>query len=163
MDASNYSAIGTDGRIMHKKLFLSLLPFLIATITTAAEDAMPLKAGWKLAWQDEFNEPELSATKWNRLTREQSKHNELQYYVPDEAYVENGSLRLRTRVRDYGSQHYTSGRIDTSGKFAPVYGRFEILREATRRTGDVARSLAVSPESQLGDGAAHAQDRRRRA
>jgi beta-glucanase (GH16 family) len=29
-------------------------------------------------------------------------------------------------VRDYGSQHYTSGRVDTSGKFAPVYGRFEI-------------------------------------
>ena len=126
MDASNYSAIGTDVRIMHKKLFLGFLPVLIATITIAAEGAIPSKAGWKLAWQDEFSEPELSATKWNRLTREQSKHNELQYYVPDEAYVENGSLRLRSRVRDYGSQHYTSGRIDTSGKFAPVYGRFEI-------------------------------------
>src|SRR5213075_756222 len=54
------------------------------------------------------------------------KHNELQYYVPDEAYVENDCLRLRSRRRDYGSQHFTSGRVDTSGKFAPVYGRFEI-------------------------------------
>jgi beta-glucanase (GH16 family) len=60
------------------------------------------------------------------LLREHSKHNELQYYVPDEVYLENECLRLRSRVRDYGSQRYTSGRVDTSGKFAPVYGRFEI-------------------------------------
>jgi beta-glucanase (GH16 family) len=75
-------------------------------------------------WSDEFGR--LDTTKWNILTREQSKHNELQYYVPDEVYVENGWLRLRSRVRDYGSMHYTSGRLDTSGKFAPTYGRFEI-------------------------------------
>ena len=84
------------------------------------------KEGWKLVWHDEFNGRKLASEKWNVLTREQSKHNELQYYLPDEVYVENGVLRLRSRVRDFGSQHYTSGRIDTSGKFAPVYGRFEI-------------------------------------
>lgn len=81
---------------------------------------------WKLVWRDEFNDKKLSPKKWNILTREQSKHNELQYYVPDEVYIERGSLRLRSRVRDYGSMHYTSGRVDTSGKFAPVYGRFEV-------------------------------------
>ena len=89
-----------------------------------AETSAP--AGWKLVWQDEFNERELSPKKWNVLTREQSKHNELQYYVPDEVYIENDCLRLRSRKRDYGTQHYTSGRVDTSGKFSPVYGRFEI-------------------------------------
>ena len=82
--------------------------------------------GWKLVFQDEFDGRTLSPAWWNVLLREQSKHNELQYYVPDEAYVENGLLRLRSRVRDYGSQHYTSGRVDTSGKFAVTYGRFEI-------------------------------------
>jgi beta-glucanase (GH16 family) len=81
---------------------------------------------WKLVWRDEFNDKKLSPKKWNVLTREQSKHNELQYYVPDEVYIEEGNLRLRSRVRDYGSMHYTSGRVDTSGKFAPVYGRFEV-------------------------------------
>jgi beta-glucanase (GH16 family) len=84
------------------------------------------KTGWKLVWQDEFNGKKLSPKKWNILTREQSKHNELQYYVPDEVFVEKGMLRLRSRVRDFGSQHYTSGRVDTSGKFSPVYGLFEI-------------------------------------
>jgi beta-glucanase (GH16 family) len=105
------------------------LPILLlchtALVAIAAEEPSP-PAGWKLVWQDEFNSPELSSKKWNVLTREQSKHNEVQYYVPDEVYIENGSLRLRSRKRDYGSQHYTSGRVDTSGKFAPVYGRFEI-------------------------------------
>jgi beta-glucanase (GH16 family) len=82
--------------------------------------------GWKLVWQDEFNDKKLSPKKWNVLLREQSKHNELQYYLPDEVYMEKDCLRLRSRARNFGPQHYTSGRVDTSGKFSPVYGRFEI-------------------------------------
>ncbi|MBP7460033.1 MAG: glycoside hydrolase family 16 protein [Candidatus Delongbacteria bacterium] len=84
------------------------------------------KNGWKLIWQDEFNGKKLDGKKWNVLLREQSKHNELQYYVPDEVYVENGYLRIRSRIRTYGSMAYTSGRLDTRDKFSPVYGRFEI-------------------------------------
>lgn len=100
---------------------------MITPITLQADEtAKPEKSGWKLVWSDEFNSQELSPQKWNVLIREQSKHNERQYYVPDEVYIEKGCLRLRSRVRDYGFQHYTSGRVDTSGKFAPVYGRFEI-------------------------------------
>ncbi|MBW7933394.1 MAG: glycoside hydrolase family 16 protein [Gemmatimonadaceae bacterium] len=82
--------------------------------------------GWTLAWHDEFDGPQLDRAKWNVLLREQSKHDELQYYVPDEVYVERGALRIRSRVRSYGSMKYTSGRLDTRGKYAPVYGRFEI-------------------------------------
>ncbi len=84
------------------------------------------KDGWKLVWHDEFSGTSLDTTKWNVLLREHSKHNELQYYVPDEVYVENGLLRLRSRLRKYGDMEYTSGRLDTRGKYAPVYGRFEI-------------------------------------
>ena len=86
----------------------------------------PASNGWKLKWQDEFDGDQLDTKRWNVLVREQSKHDELQYYAPDEAYINEGCLRLRSRIRDYGSQRYTSGRVDTSGKFAPVYGRFEI-------------------------------------
>lgn len=94
------------------------------TIVVVADNQ--IKTGWKLVWQDEFNGKKLDYKKWNVLLREQSKHNELQYYVPDEVYIENGYLRLRSRVQDYGSMKYTSGRLDTRNKFAPVYGRFEI-------------------------------------
>src|SRR5580765_4891933 len=111
------------GRRLHTFFLCCVAGFSMAAGAEGGEEA---PRPWKLVWHDEFKARKLDPKKWNVLTREQSKHNELQYYVPDEVYVEKGWLRLRSRVRDYGSQHYTSGRVDTSGKFAPVYGRFEI-------------------------------------
>lgn len=108
------------------KRLTTLTAAMLYACAAAVLAQKPVKNNWQLVWSDEFNGNTLDATKWNVLIREQSKHNELQYYLPDEVYVENGSLRLRSRIRDYGGQHYTSGRLDTSGKFAPVYGRFEI-------------------------------------
>ncbi len=105
---------------------LMIFCLAILSIEAFAGEKKTKENGWKLVWQDEFKDKKLSPKKWNVLLREHSKHNELQYYVPDEAYIEKGSLRLRSRERNYGSQHFTSGRVDTSGKFAPVYGRFEI-------------------------------------
>jgi beta-glucanase (GH16 family) len=115
-------------RIVAMRISLQGILFFLAILSGGAfaAEKQPTQSAWKLVWQDEFKEKKLSPKKWNILTRERSKHDELQYYVPDEVYLEEGCLRLRSRVRDFGSQHYTSGRVDTSGKFAPVYGRFEI-------------------------------------
>ncbi|HET9983893.1 MAG TPA: glycoside hydrolase family 16 protein [Longimicrobiales bacterium] len=104
-------------------LLCGLLTLLAGAATPAAAQS---RGDWKLVWHDEFDGRTLDPKKWNVLLREHSKHDELQYYLPDEVYLENGWLRLRSRVRDYGSMHYTSGRLDTGGKFAPTYGRFEI-------------------------------------
>jgi beta-glucanase (GH16 family) len=111
---------------MNRPMLLICVCLAFVTIASPAQEAVQPPAGWKLVWQDEFSGERLDPNKWNVLLRENSKHNELQYYLPDEVYLEKGWLRLRSRVRDYGSKHYTSGRIDTSGKFAPTYGRFEI-------------------------------------
>ena len=62
---------------------------------------------WKLIWHDEFNGKTLIKKKWNVLTRETSKHGELQYYIPDEVYLQEGNLRIRSSKRDFGSQRYT--------------------------------------------------------
>jgi beta-glucanase (GH16 family) len=102
-------------------LFLLIFPHRFLAQTKAQTESK-----WKLVWNDEFNGKVLDSAKWNVLIRETSKHYELQYYVPDEVYKENGLLRIRSRVRKYGSKEYTSGRLDTKNKFAPVYGRFEI-------------------------------------
>src|SRR5690349_9498747 len=111
---------------MHTTIrWIGLFLMILSTSAFAGEKVVE-KGEWKLVWRDEFNDKKLSPKKWNILLREQSKHKELQYYVPDEVYVEKGYLRIRSRVRDYGSQKYTSGRLDTSGKFAPTYGKFEI-------------------------------------
>jgi len=109
------------------KLPLLLLSMILAsTILVYPQEQTARQSGWKLVWSDELSGNRIDAGKWNILLREQSKHNELQYYLPDEVYIKKGLLRIRSRVRSYGSMKYTSGRLDTRGKFAPVYGRFEI-------------------------------------
>lgn len=105
---------------------ISCVLFLFTTNTNCQNKKGTANSEWKMIWNDEFNGKVLDKSKWNVLTRETSKHNELQYYVPDEVYLENGNLRIRSRVRDFGSQHYTSGRLDTKDKLAITYGRIEI-------------------------------------
>ena len=114
-------------------LFLFSLPFFSVDLV-AKEPSTPGSA-WKLVWSDEFQSKAVDSKKWNVLLREHSKHNELQYYVPDEVYIENDCLRLRSRERDFGSKHYTSGRVNTKDKFAPTYGRFEIRAKLPRGQG----------------------------
>ena len=100
---------------------------LVATSNpSGAQSKAVAPPGWKLVWSDEFNGKTLDPKKWNVLIREQSKHGELQYYLPDEIYLEKGYLRIRSQKRDYGGQHFTSGRLSTDQRFAPTYGRFEI-------------------------------------
>ncbi len=113
-------------RVARAVVLAGIIAVAMLSVTASGAEASASQGKWKLVWQDEFNGGKLEVTNWNVLLRETSKHGELQYYLPDEAYLENGCLRLRSQVRDYGSQHFTSGRVDTSGKFAPTYGRFEI-------------------------------------
>src|SRR5678815_5782658 len=99
------SVVFKDGcyKGMAPRCYLAWLLFIcLLSLRTFAGEKSPDQQAWKLVWHDEFKGKELSSKKWNVLTREQSKHNELQYYLPDEVYLQNGCLRLRSRVRDFG-------------------------------------------------------------
>ena len=65
-------------------LFWSLL---LNPYSILAQKQIYPQNSWELIWQDEFNGTKLDAGKWNVLIRENSKHSELQYYVPDEVSV----------------------------------------------------------------------------
>ncbi len=91
--------------------------------------------GWVLYWNDEFDGPGIDANKWRVEDVHIIKNNELQYYAPDEAYLDNGDLVLRSRARSYwgfdtngnwNQYDYTSGLVDTRGRFAFTYGKVEI-------------------------------------
>ncbi|MFA5850466.1 MAG: glycoside hydrolase family 16 protein [Bacteroidales bacterium] len=112
----------------HLKFLLTFTFLLILSIsgTYGQKSNESGKKEWRMIWNDEFNGKTLDLTKWNVLIRETSKHNELQYYVPDDVYLGNGCLRIRSRIRDFGNKHYTSGRLDTKDKLAITYGRIEI-------------------------------------
>jgi len=112
--------------IIRTKTIVLLSLMASAFVLSSCNDTSSPDNRWHLVWEDNFNGPDLDTSKWNVLLREHSKHNELQYYLPDEVFVENGLLRIRSQVRKYGDMAFTSGRLDTRGKFTPVYGRFEI-------------------------------------
>jgi len=108
---------------MKKLMFLFSFFICIAIYSNVSAQNTP---HWKLIWHDEFNGKRVDASKWNVLTRETSKHGEVQFYAPDEVYTLDGHLRIRSQVRDLGNKHYTSGRLDTKDKLAITYGKVEI-------------------------------------
>jgi beta-glucanase (GH16 family) len=103
-----------------------------ASIITAA------LSGWELTWHDEFDSASLNTTAWD--VKSNRTHccgpkfardgGELELYTTDEVMIENSQLVLRTRRRKMlgpGGKvfNFTSGWLDTDGRFAQKYGRFE--------------------------------------
>ena len=80
--------------------------------------------GWTLTWQDEFDGDSVDVQKWVIADGHWSHNGEEQYYAPDEVYVEDGNLRLRSRYRQYHDQSFTSGHIHS--QYFQRYGRIDI-------------------------------------
>jgi beta-glucanase (GH16 family) len=107
----------------------------------AASDAsgIPPEPGWTLVWNDEFDGPDGSAvdsTKWTQETGNAGwgNNHELEYYTAGtaNAVVQGGNLVITATTQgasalqcQYGTCQYTSARMNTSGKFEQMYGRFE--------------------------------------
>src|SRR5262249_47531291 len=68
---------------------------------TAAPAGPPPIVDWQMIWSDEFDGASIDASKWRVEDLHLNKNNELQYYAPDEVYLQNGNLVLRSRQRTY--------------------------------------------------------------
>jgi beta-glucanase (GH16 family) len=102
-------------------------------LVSAASDT---KSDWVLTWSDEFTGPNGSspdATKWVLESGGNGWGNqELEYYTPrpKNLHLEDGNLVIEAAKEEFtGSdgvkRRYTSGRLETKGRFSQVYGRFE--------------------------------------
>ncbi|NNJ79356.1 MAG: glycoside hydrolase family 16 protein, partial [Xanthomonadales bacterium] len=85
-----------------------------------------------LVWSDEFDAAQLDPQVWFFETGDGSQYgipgwgnNELQYYLPDNASLENGVLKIEARRETVGDFGFTSARINTRDRFAFKYGRIE--------------------------------------
>ncbi|HVZ99725.1 MAG TPA: glycoside hydrolase family 16 protein [Caulobacterales bacterium] len=100
--------------------------------------------GYQLVWSDEFDHGRMpDARKWAYDTSRNAEgwyNNELQYYAArrrENVRVENGALVLEarhedlTRMRDYGGQHFSSGKLVTRGIASWTYGFFEVRARFT--------------------------------
>lgn len=90
---------------------------------------------WILIWSDEFEGDEIDATKWRVEDAALVKNNEKQYYTPEDVYLEDGRLVLRSQKRFMGGRDYTSGLVETKGLFTQTYGYFEIRAKLPKGQG----------------------------
>jgi beta-glucanase (GH16 family) len=100
-----------------------LIVGLLAVAMPAAAAPIPDLPGWQLSWQDEFDGMQVNEQKWQLIDLENSHNNEKQYYLPEQASVVNGSLRITATDEDYESKDYRSARLESHQAF-PM-GRFE--------------------------------------
>eukprot|EP00042_Codosiga_hollandica_P021678 m.76875 g.76875 ORF g.76875 m.76875 type:complete len:284 (-) comp50464_c0_seq1:26-877(-) len=85
---------------------------------------------WTLTWQDEFPGSSLNTSNWTPANDYLHQSQELNLYFAYNVWVENGSLVLRTQydpqVYDGQQFQFTSGQVDSQGKFFQKFGRFDI-------------------------------------
>lgn len=114
-----------------------------AVAWVVAPAAAQERAGWTLAWSDEFDKPGLpDAKKWTYETGF-VRNKELQYYTqarPENARVEGGSLVIEGRKEEYQgpdgkAAHYTAASVTTEGLFETTYGRVEVRARLPRGRG----------------------------
>jgi beta-glucanase (GH16 family) len=86
----------------------------------------------ELVWSDEFDGARLDPEVWFFETGDGSQYgipgwgnNERQFYLPDNAQLSEGLLKITARSERIGAFGYTSARINTRDRFAFKYGRFE--------------------------------------
>lgn len=88
----------------------------------------------KLVWSDEFNYSGFpDPAKWNYDTAGNQYgwgNNEAQWYTgssPENAWVDNGILKISARLDSMNGKRYTSARLTTKNKGDWKYGRVEVL------------------------------------
>lgn len=109
--------------------------WLCAAPPVRAEAPAELPGGWKLVWHDEFEGDRLDLSKWTPEDAALVKNNEAQYYSPENVIVHDGVVTLRSERRARGGRPFTSGLIETTGKFARVYGRYEVRARLPKGQG----------------------------
>jgi beta-glucanase (GH16 family) len=122
-----------------KKFYLLTNLFLVLIMVQACNStqpqtaiSLPGKGKWQLIFQDEFDHQNLDQTKWNTCYPwvenggcTNSGNSELEWYQPDEVFIENGVLKLQAQKRSMNGFPYTAGMISSHGKFEFQYGYIE--------------------------------------
>ncbi|TWV97421.1 family 16 glycosylhydrolase [Chitinophaga pinensis] len=80
---------------------------------------------YNLIWSDEFDGTSLNTSKWGYENGNLGVNNEKQFYQTQNVAVNNGNLVITARKETVAGQPYTSGRINSNGKFSTRYGRIE--------------------------------------
>ena len=136
---------------------------LLLAVSAAASASVTSPVIGKLLWSEEFNGASLDGTVWTATTGNGCQiglcgygNQELQSYSPTNLSITNVPFEPATRAlaitakrETVGSNQFTSGKVDTSGKVQVKYGMVEV-RMATPKVGvglwPAAWLLGTSPQ-----------------
>ena len=121
---------------MKRNILKSIVVILFFVFSSCSTDETQTVATFSnLVFEDEFDKDgSLNTELWNYDLGDGSDqgipgwgNNELQFYTnrTENVSVENGYLLITARQEDFNGASYTSGRLQTKGKFQQKYGRFE--------------------------------------
>ncbi len=118
--------------------FLMALTAVLWTTGEVCANPPANMSGWTMVFNDEFDGNSLDKSKWNPTYNWGHTHNHRAYCVEENVSVENGLLRIKGEAKRHPqapatcksgdktySLDYTSGAIDTRGKFEVKYGYIE--------------------------------------
>lgn len=126
------------------KKTLQAFSALAILLSPAAALAYPPNDGndWVMTFSDEFNGTTLDSNKWSPCywwgTSKGCTNGgagEVQWFLPDDVIVNNGTLRLRAQKRSSNGFEYTSGMAASHDKYAFQYGYVEMRAKFPKGNG----------------------------
>ncbi len=105
--------------------------------------ATPAPTRWTLDMSEDFDT--LAPTRWN-IKDNTSSSNEDSYLLAGNTSVSDGVLRIQGKLESVGGRNYTSGYVDTIGKYSvPSYFRAEVRAKVPFEQGLWAAPLWFRP------------------
>ena len=92
---------------------------------SAGSSTAPRAIAYQLVWADEFNGTSLNTSNWNIDVGNPGVNSEQEYYQASNVTETGGNLVITAQNQSVAGQPFTSGKIDTYGKFSTTYGRIE--------------------------------------
>lgn len=115
-------------RIRHPHLSLRLLAMAVLSFSAFEAPAAPPgyeARRWSLVFEDNFDGTALDEAKWSYHYPWGRTHNHEAYSRSGNVSVQGGKLILKALKESYGGMPYTTGVVNTSGKFHVTYGYLE--------------------------------------
>ncbi|WP_171720913.1 carbohydrate binding domain-containing protein [Paenibacillus phytohabitans] len=110
----------------------SVAPTAVPTSTPTATPQRPVEPAdaWELVWNDEFDGEAIDTAKWNVQDTGLVYNNELEYYRPENAGLQedegNQVLVLEAKNESHQGKNYTSGKLTSKLKGDWTYGKFTV-------------------------------------